>query len=273
MSGKTLGVIGAGNMGSAIIKGVLRAGLFTPDEVVACDIVSEKVRNLARELKISFIGSASHTAKKADTIIIAVKPQTMEHCLAEIKDAVGPAHLVLSIAAGISTRFIEDRLPKGIHVIRVMPNTPALVGAGATAICAGSHAGESDMARAENIFAGIGRVYRFPESLMDAVTAVSGSGPAYLFYFAECLALAAAQNGLPQEAAVDLVTQMLFGASKLLLESQEKASVLRERVTSPGGTTEAALTVMYQRGFQEIITAAVDSAVKRGQELGGIKNK
>jgi pyrroline-5-carboxylate reductase len=266
-----LGIIGTGNMGSAIIRGVLQAGLFAPNEIAACDVIPEKMAELAKELSLTIKPSASQTAKASQIVLIAVKPQTMEQCLGELKNAVTPDHLVLSIAAGISTSYIEKRLIEGARVIRIMPNTPALVGAGATAISAGMHASEADMAQAERIFAGIGKVYRFPETLMDAVTAVSGSGPAYLFYFAECLTGAAVQSGLPQDSAADLVAQTLFGAAKLLRESGEKAETLRAKVTSPGGTTEAALKVMHAGSFHEIIAAAVQSAVKRGQELGGVK--
>lgn len=266
-----LGVIGTGNMGSAIIRGVLQAGLFTPNEIAACDAIPEKAAELEKGLHVTIKPSASQTAQASQIVLIAVKPQTMEQCLGELKEAVTPDHLILSIAAGISTAYIEKRLIQKARVIRVMPNTPALVGAGATAICAGTHASEADMGQAERIFSGIGKVYRFPETLMDAVTAVSGSGPAYLFYFAECLIGAAVQSGLPQNSAADLVAQTLFGAAKLLRESGEKAETLRAKVTSPGGTTEAALKVMQARDFNGIITAAVQSAVKRGQELGGVK--
>jgi pyrroline-5-carboxylate reductase len=222
-------------------------------------------------LNIRINESALQLARAADTVLIAVKPQTMEECLAEIREAVTSARLILSIAAGISTEFIQERLPKGTRVIRVMPNTPALVGAGATAICSGSHATSDDMAQAERIFAGVGMVYRLPESLMNAVTAVSGSGPAYLFYFAECLADAARESGLPPESAAGLVAQTLYGSAKLLMESGEDASILRAKVTSPGGTTEAALAVMKNGGFTELVAAAVAAAVKRGRELGGAK--
>ncbi|RJP15000.1 MAG: pyrroline-5-carboxylate reductase [Candidatus Abyssobacteria bacterium SURF_5] len=269
MTAAKLGIIGAGNMGSAIIRGVLRAGIFAPNEIGACDVIQEKAQTLSQELHITAFATVAQLMAATDSVILAVKPQTMKECLAEVYDSLKPADLIISIAAGISTAFIEERLPKGTRVIRAMPNTPALVGAGATALCAGSNAGDSDLAVAERIFAGIGKVYRFPENLMNAVTAISGSGPAYVFYFIESLLEAGLKEGLPKEAAVDLVAQTLYGASKLLLESGEEASVLRAKVTSPGGTTEAALETMDKRGFKETIAAAIESAVNRGRELGG----
>ncbi len=272
MPEKSLGIIGAGNMGSAIVQGVLTAGFFAPEQIVVCDVIKQKADGLSRKLGVRNAPSAAEIPNLADTLIIAIKPQTMEQGLGEIKNAIRPSHLVLSIAAGIPVSFIEERLPPLTRVIRVMPNTPALVGAGATAICAGSHASEEDMTRADTIFSGIGTVYRVSESLMNTVTAVSGSGPAYLFYFAECLSEAAVQNGLPQRTAVSLVMQTLYGASRLLLESGEEAQELRAKVTSPGGTTEAALKTFSDRGFKEIIVAAVNSAIKRGRELGGAKD-
>jgi pyrroline-5-carboxylate reductase len=266
-----IGIIGVGNMGSAIVQGVLRAALFAPDEIVVCDVVREKAEDLSKALKIHTEQSAAEVARAASTIIIAVKPQTMEQCLTEIKGTVTASHIIISIAAGISTGFLEKRLPAATHVVRAMPNTPALVGAGATVLCAGSHASDKDMSAAEDIFTAVGKVFRAPESLMDAVTAVSGSGPAYLFYFAECLSDAAVQNGLPRQQAVALVTQTVFGSAKLLSESGEEASVLRAKVTSPGGTTEAALKIFKQHGFDGILAAAVRAAVERGRELGGAK--
>jgi pyrroline-5-carboxylate reductase len=260
-------------MGSAIVQGVLKAGLHQPDDVVVCDVERQKAETLAGNLGVALAANASEAARAASTILLAVKPQSMAECLSEVKAAVGPKHLVLSIAAGITTRFIEDRLQAGARVVRAMPNTPALVGAGATALCLGAHAAERDLHEAERIFSALGRVYRFDESLMDAVTAVSGSGPAYLFLFAECLERAAASCGLPAKEAADLVGQTLFGASKLLIESGEQPSVLRAKVTSPGGTTEAAVATLNQRGFSELITEAVHNALNRAKELGGGKKR
>lgn len=268
-----IGIIGAGNMGGAIARGILERGLFGPENVVLCDVVSEKAEELARELHVQALETAVEVAQEAAIVVIAVKPQTMGECLEEIKEAVDQSKLIISIAAGITTVFIESRLGDSVRVVRVMPNTPALVGAGATAICAGSNAGKSDLDEAEKIFAALGKVYRLDEAMIDAVTAVSGSGPAYLFLFAECLQKAAIEAGLPESEVPDLVAQTLFGASKLLMESSDTASTLREKVTSPGGTTEAALAIFADRGFEQSIMAAVEGALIRAKELGGATTK
>ncbi len=269
MPEKKLGIIGIGNMGSAILQGVMRAKLYTPDQIIICDIIQEKVRSKADEFRVAVADNGVETAEAASTLLLAVKPQTMDQCLSELNGAVGPSHLVISIAAGITTSFIERRLGERTRVVRVMPNTPALVSAGASALCPGANAKDADLDATEKIFAALGKVYRVAESAMDAVTAVSGSGPAYLFLFAECLERAALECGIPETHVADLIGQTLFGAAKLLAESDDGAPVLRAKVTSPGGTTEAAVAVLTERGFCDILSAAVKSAAKRAKELGG----
>lgn len=271
MAQKKLGIVGVGNMGSAILKGVMAAKLFTPGRVVVCDVATQKADAFGREFNVSVASSAAGLAREASIVLLAVKPQSMEQCLSELKNAIEPSHLVISIAAGITTDFIQSHLDAGIRVVRVMPNTPALVGAGASALCRGEHATDEDLAEAERIFGALGKVYRLDESLMDAVTAISGSGPAYLFLFAECLVEAALRCGLAADVSPGLVAQTLFGASKLLIESGEAPSTLRARVTSPGGTTEAAVAVFNARGLREIVVEAVRSALRRAKELGGVK--
>ncbi len=271
MPEKEIAIIGAGNMGGAIARGILKAGLFSPQEVALCDLMSQKAEDLARDLHTRPYATALEAANRARIVLLAVKPQTMQDCLAEIRDAVGASQFVISVAAGITTDFIASRLGERTRVVRVMPNTPALVGAGVSVVCGGSHARREDIAETEKIFAALGKVYSLDESLMDAVTAVSGSGPAYLFFFAECLEKGAVNAGLPEDEAAGLVAQTLFGASKLLIESSEPASALRAMVTSPGGTTEAALKVLEKRGFEKSVVAAVASALDRAKELGGVK--
>ena len=272
-----IGIIGAGNMGGAIARGILSAGLYGAQDVLICDVIPLKAEELAREAGIRAADTPDALSESSSAIIIAVKPQVMEQCLDEIKEAVDSSKLIISIAAGITTEFIEQRLDRpgrpsgGARVVRVMPNTPALVGEGAAAICGGSNAGEADLEIAERIFAALGKAYRLDESLIDAVTAVSGSGPAYLFLFAESLERAAVEAGLPKDMAAGLVAQTLFGSAKLLIGSSDTASELREKVTSPGGTTEAALAVFRERNFEDTTIAAVMAALARGRELGGVK--
>lgn len=271
MADKRLAIIGTGNMGGAILRGIGGAGLFPRDKVTVCDVIAEKAVALAREFGVNVASTASEAARAASVVLLAVKPQSMNECLSELKETVNPSHLIISIAAGITTGFIEERLGSSARVVRVMPNTPALVGAGASAICSGARATSDDIAETTEIFGALGKTYTLDESLMDAVTAVSGSGPAYLFLLAECMEKAALDTGLPGDETPGLVAQTLFGASKLLLESGEPASALRAKVTSPGGTTEAAISVFSERGFEEMVVAAVRSAFNRGKELGGIK--
>lgn len=258
-------------MGSAVARGIISAHLFGGEDVVVSDLIPQKAEDLGRELDVRVASSASDATRAASIVLIAVKPQNMKECLEECREAVNPSHLIISIAAGITTGFIEGGLGKNARVVRVMPNTPALVGAGVSALCPGAHAAREDLEETEKIFAALGKVYRVDESLMDAVTAVSGSGPAYLFFFAECLERAALETGLPEEDAADIVAQTLYGASKLLIESDELASALRAKVTSPGGTTEAALKVLTGCDFEENIVAAVGRACARARELGGMK--
>jgi pyrroline-5-carboxylate reductase len=271
MGSEKIGIIGAGNMGGAIARGIVTTGLYDGADVLVCDAIAEKAETLARDTGVVVAPNAVEAARAATAVLIAVKPQNMNECLGELNGAVQPAHLIISIAAGITTGFIERGLGSGTRVVRVMPNTPALVKAGTTAICAGTHATEDDLAAAERIFRALGNVYRVDESLMDAVTAVSGSGPAYLFLFAECLEKAARQVGLPAETSAEIATHTLLGAAKLLAESGEPASVLRQNVASPGGTTEAAIAVLNERGFEEMLIAAVERAHARAKELGGMK--
>ncbi len=271
MSDKSIAIIGAGNMGGAIARRIIGAKLFRGENVVVSDLIPEKARVLGHELGLRVVPSASDATRAASLVLIAVKPQNMKECLEECKQAVNSSHLMISIAAGITTRFIEDSLVNNVRVIRVMPNTPALVGAGVSALCAGAHAAPKDLEEAEKIFAVLGKVYRVHESLMDAVTAVSGSGPAYLFFFAECLERAALEIGLPEKDAADIVAQTLYGAAKLLVESDQTAAALRAQVASPGGTTQAALNVLTGCDFEEDIVAAVGRAHARARELGGMK--
>jgi pyrroline-5-carboxylate reductase len=269
MAGKKLGIIGAGNMGGAIAQGVVRAGLYAPEDIVVYDVLKEKAGNLKRTLGTCVAGSTTEVASVVSTAILAVKPQSMEKCLTEVGKRIDSSHLVISIAAGISTQYIERRLNPECRVVSVMPNTPALVGAGASAICSGEHASAGDLKEAERIFGVMGKVYRLDESYIDAITAVSGSGPAYLFLFAESLEKAAKKVGLTADQAADIVAQTLFGSAKLLVESDKSAAVLRTMVTSPGGTTEAAVAIMDKRDFEGIVVEAVEGALKRAKELGG----
>jgi pyrroline-5-carboxylate reductase len=263
----TLGFLGFGNMGGAILKGLLKAGTLAPENALVYDVAADK-REAAAELGVKTTASASEIAADSDTLILAVKPQIMAEALEQIKPALTPKTLVISIAAGISIGYLEQRLGPEFRVVRVMPNTPALVSAGAAGIALGAKCAPRDAATARAIFKAVGIAEMFPERLMDAVTALSGSGPAYFFYMIECLVKAAAAHGIDAEQAARLATQTMLGSARMLQETHEPPDVLRERVTSKGGTTFAALEAFRAGHFESLIAAGVRAAVDRAKELG-----
>lgn len=266
MPDRRIAFIGAGNMASALISGLLARGSARPDTLLASDLREEALQTLAREHGIATTHDNA-SACAADVIVLSVKPQILPAVLSELAPRIGRDALVVSIAAGVPLAVIEGQLP-GVRVIRAMPNTPALVGAGATAIAAGVHAVPADLQTARAIFESVGVVVEVPEAQLDAVTALSGSGPAYVFYLAEALVEAGSGVGLPQDVATTLALQTVYGAAKLLHESAEAPAELRRKVTSPGGTTEAGVKALdglqVKAAFQACVTAARD----RGAELG-----
>ncbi len=261
----TVAVIGAGAMGEAIIRGLLDAGWDTGD-IIAADTDQEKVDRLAAELGIECTGDAAAASAGREVVVVVVKPNHVDDVVERLRATVGADQVVVSVAAGIPLSTYEAGLP-GIPIVRAMPNTPALLRAGAAAISAGTHTGARHMAKAAAVLGAVGVVEEVPESLIDAVTAVSGSGPAYVFLLAEALQSAAAELGIPADIARTLVDQTVLGAGRMLTETAEDAATLRERVTSPGGTTAAALAVFEDGGFRRLVAAAVTAAERRGKEL------
>lgn len=263
---KQTAIIGAGVMGETILAGLIRAG--RPVEQL---LVGEKRAEHAAELTERYgvtVSSNVEAAEKADTVVIVVKPQDMGDVLRELAPALRPGQLLISLAAGITTRFIESHVPEGVAVVRVMPNTPALVDEGMSAISSGTHCDEAHLAEAEQLMASVGHVIRVPEKQQDAVTAISGSGPAYIFYVVESMIEAGVHLGLPRAAARDLVVQTLFGAATMLKETGEHPTVLREQVTSPGGTTASALRELETHKVRAAFLAALRAARDRSVELG-----
>jgi pyrroline-5-carboxylate reductase len=260
LSTKTLGFLGAGNMAEALIRGLLNARTLMPRQIIATDIRPERLDELQRTFGI-------HTGHLdgADIVVLAVKPQQLAAAVAGHRFTAEP--LFISILAGIPTARLERELGGHARVVRAMPNTPALVSAGAAAICAGTFATADDLAVAETVLRAVGLCVRVDEAQMNAVTALSGSGPAYLFYFAECLVQAGIEAGLAPELAAQLAQQTVTGAAQLLATSGECPATLRRKVTSPGGTTEAAIKTLTERQFASILSAAVQAAAKRGAEL------
>jgi pyrroline-5-carboxylate reductase len=258
-------ILGAGVMGETLLSGLVRAG--RPVESL---LVGEKRRERAAELEQRYgveVLPNREAASRADTVVVVVKPQDMGELLTEIAPSLRQGQLVVSLAAGITTAFIESHLPEGIAVVRVMPNTPALVDEGMAAISRGSHCDEEHLAEAESLMASTGRVTRVPEQQQDAVTAISGSGPAYLFFVVEAMIEAGVHLGLPRTTASELVVQTVVGSAKLLRETGEHPTVLREQVTSPGGTTAAAIRQLEDHKVRAAFLTAMEAARDRSRAL------
>ena len=258
-------ILGAGVMGETLLSGLLRAGRGT-DSLLVGEKRPERAEELHERYGVEVVANRD-AARKADTVVVVVKPQDMSDLLAEIAPELRPGQLVVSLAAGITTGFIESHLPDGVAVVRVMPNTPALVGEGIAAISRGSHCDEQHLAEAESLLAATGRVVRVPERQQDAVTAISGSGPAYLFFVVEAMIEAGVHLGLPRTTATELVVQTVVGSAKLLRETGEHPTVLREQVTSPGGTTAAAIRQLEDHKVRAAFLTALEAARDRSRAL------
>jgi pyrroline-5-carboxylate reductase len=268
LKGKKISFIGGGKMGSALIKGILSRNLIAPDKVTVSDVVMEQIEGLRTTFGILATKDNKKAVRAADIIILAVKPQIMAEVLEEISGSIDKGKLIISIAAGISTGFIEEYLKKGARVMRVMPNTPALIGEGAAAIARGSCATDKDFSFTRHIFEAVGIVVAVKEDLMDAVTGLSGSGPAYGFVIIDALADAGVNMGLARDIALKLSAQTLLGAAKLCLKGDKHPAELRDMVTSPGGTTIAGLQAIEEGKLRATMMAAVQAATLRAKELG-----
>jgi pyrroline-5-carboxylate reductase len=264
---KKLVLVGGGNMGEALIAGLLRSGHWKPSQITVCDIRHDQLAHLQLRYKIRASADNRWAAREADIILLAVKPQQITHVLEDVGPVIRSSQLVLSIAAGVPTAFMERQLAKGVPVVRIMPNTPALVGEGAAAVARGRWAKPVHETIARTIFETVGSVVSVSEKDLDAVTALSGSGPAYLFYLAEAMQEAGSRMGLAAHIADGLVRQTLRGAGQLLAQSHEEPRTLRQRVTSPGGTTEAAIKILEQTRVKASFTKAIQRAQRRAREL------
>lgn len=262
----SVGVIGCGNMGSALARGMVEAHLLPAGRIVGYDADSAKSRRLARGLKIKSARSAREAAA-CSVVLLAVKPQQMGEVLSAIRPFLTHRPLLISIAAGIRTDWIERRAGRGVPVVRVMPNTPALVKKGISAVAAGRSASIRHRAVAERIFGSVGETVRVREREMDAVTAVSGSGPAYFFYLIEQMEKAGTGLGLPSGTAKKLAAATARGAARLATCSGEDPAALRAKVTSKGGTTEAAFKVFERKGLGNILQEGIRAAARRAKEL------
>ena len=268
---ETIGFVGGGNMAEALIKGIITAGVYKPEDIHVSDTSIERLERLAKEYKVQTTNDNAGLVAKVDILVLSVKPQNMPDALQSIKDALKKEPLVISIAAGIKTANIADVLGD-VAIVRVMPNTPALIGEGASALFANNKA-RPMLEKATSIFSSVGKaVIVETEDLIDAVTAVSGSGPAYYFLLTEEMIKAGVELGLPENIAKDLVLQTAKGAALLAAGAEKKGETpaqLRRKVTSPGGTTEAALKIFADGKFGPLVSAALKNARDRSQELSG----
>ncbi|MBS2939677.1 pyrroline-5-carboxylate reductase [Nocardioides sp. J2M5] len=261
----TTAIIGAGVMGETLLSGLVRAGRRV-DQLLVGEKRAERARELEERYGVAVV-SNREAAAKATTVALVVKPQDMGDVLDEIAPELRAGQLVVSLAAGITTAFIEARVPDGVAVVRVMPNTPALVDEGMAAIAPGSHCDDSHLSEVESLMASTGKVLRIPEKQMDAVTAISGSGPAYIFFVVESMIEAGVHLGLPRATATDLVVQTLVGSAAMLRETGTHPVVLREQVTSPSGTTASALRELEIHRVRAAFLAAMEAARNRSREL------
>lgn len=269
--GKKISIIGGGNMGEVIASGIVSSKLVPAKNVIVSDVVKERLDYLKKTYKVSAEADNTKAVKSADVVILAVKPQSMGEVLTEIAPVITKMKLVISIAAGIPTSFIEGYLKKGMRVVRVMPNTPALIGEGAAALTAGKNATENDLTLAQQVFDSVGITVIVKEELMDAVTGLSGSGPAYGFIIIEALSDAGVKMGLTRDIALSLAAQTLVGAARLCLRGDRHPGQLKDMVTSPGGTTIAGIKALEDGKLRATLMEAVEAATIRSKELGGTK--
>ncbi len=265
---KKVAFLGGGNMAEALIKGLIAAGAARPDQILVSDVSADRLEHLRKTYGIMIQKSNQDAVREAGIILLSVKPQVIDKVLEEIAPVVDNKKLVISIAAGIGIVKVEKALKDGSRVVRVMPNTPALVLAGAAALAGGKNATAEDLSLAQSIFNSVGRSVVVEEKLMDAVTGLSGSGPAYVFMIIDALSDAGVKAGLPRPLALELAAQTVYGSAKMVLETKEHPGKLRDMVTSPGGTTIEGLHALEKGKLRATLMNAVEAATARSRELG-----
>ena len=269
MNRKKIAIIGGGNMGMALARGILQTKWATPERLMIAEPLKEKLeqfRGMAKGIRTSH--SNVEAAQWADVVLLSVKPQIMGHVLEEIRQSVNEKKLVITVAAGITTAYIEKKLDGKMPVVRAMPNIAAVVREAATGVCPGKYATQDDLKTAIHIFESVGLVVDVDESLMDAVTGLSGTGPMYVFQILEGLSDAGVKVGLSRDTANTLAIQTLIGSAKLIKETKEHPAKLKDLVTSPGGTAISALHSLEKAGLKALLIDAVEVAAKRSAELG-----
>lgn len=262
-----IAILGGGRIGEALLSGLLSSGWRKPDEIVVTSRSDERVTELHDRYGVEATTDNRAAVAGASLVVVAVKPQDIDALLGEVGGLLTPGQTVLTVAAAIPTAYIEARVAEGVPVVRAMPNAPSTVHEGMAGICAGSHSGEAQLALAEETLSHLGRVVRVPERSMDAITAVSGSGPAYFALLAEAMIEAGILLGLSREISTTLVVQTMFGTAKQLRDQKMHPVELRESVTSPGGTTIAAIRELEQAGVRAAFLNAIQAAMNRSREL------
>jgi pyrroline-5-carboxylate reductase len=266
-NGRRTAVLGGGKMGEALLSGLIRSGGRTPDELIVTCRREERARELAGKYGVTATLDNGEATRWADVLVLMAKPQDMEALLEQIREHVTTTDLVISFAAGIRTSFVEKHLPDDVAVVRVMSNVPVMVDEAMSVIAAGGHAEESDLALAEELLGYVGKVLRLKETHLDAVTATSGSGPAYFFLLAEAMIEACILLGLSRDVATELIVQTMLGSAKMLRDTGRHPVELREMVTSPGGTTIEAIRRLEEAGVRAAFLNAIDAARRRSEEL------
>lgn len=265
---KKIGFIGAGNMAEALMRGIIKSGEATPPEIIASEVVDARRDYVTKTLEISAVPDNTIVARESNVIVLAVKPNVVAAVLDELRPFLTADHLLISIAAGVKISYIESHLNWGVRVIRVMPNQPCLVGASASGYALGKSARKEDQELVQRILESVGVAFVMEEKLLDAVTGLSGSGPAYVYMMIEALADGGVLCGLPRDVAVTLAAQTVFGAAKTVLETKMHPASLKDTVASPGGTTIEGLRALEEGGLRGIVIDAVEAAAKKSQELG-----
>ncbi|HOP76399.1 MAG TPA: pyrroline-5-carboxylate reductase [Thermogutta sp.] len=267
MLNKRIGMIGAGQMALALAAGFVRKGLVPPEYILASDPLENARQRFQEVTGARVTDNNLEVVRTQDIIILAIKPQVISKVFEELQGRISPEKLVISIVAGVTLETLQRALGENARIIRAMPNTPALVGSGITAYAVGKNIQPADVQTVEAILSAVGVAVQVEERLMNAVTAVSGSGPAFVYLFIEALVDAGVRHGLPRELARQLVVHTVRGASEMVIQSGEHPALLRDRVTSPGGTTIAGLAALETNGFRGAVFAAIEAAVQRAEEL------
>jgi len=262
-----IGILGGGNMGSALVKGLIDSGTARAEQVTVAEKLPAQAAKLKEGLGVGVVDSPANLGPM-DLLIVAVKPKDVANALTAVREGLAPSSLVVSIAAGVKLAALAEHLPQGQPLVRAMPNTPALVGKGVAAICAGEHTPPAALETARQVFAAVGQVVVVTENLMDVVTGLSASGPAYVFLIIEALADAGVLMGLDRASALTLAAGTVAGAAELMIQTGQHPALLKDMVTSPGGTTIAGLRVLENAGVRGVLMEAVAAATRRSQELG-----